>query len=250
MSTDDDAIEIRTGGRWDATLAAILDAEIELEAPLSDDELEEGWSEELRTAILSDVRRVRDELEAGGGAPVALQDWTGVDVVDPQGEAARAVAIFDVDLALGDLERAELLLGRTTRFLSTLAVSSSGADVESGFDERVRAQLHAMLDDVRRVLAAGEYLSRSEMDPWADALRSYGFLRAASPLGGEGNATSGETGFSLQRIEQFPPGRRFEELAIYDGWLCNVAMTDVFEEDGQLDGSEDDDVDEPVDLME
>jgi hypothetical protein len=39
----------------------------------------------------------------------------------------------------------------------------------------------------------------------------------------------------LQRIEQFPPGRRWEDLAIFDGWLCNVAWTDVLDEVAESD---------------
>jgi hypothetical protein len=79
-------------------------------------------------------------------------------------------------------------------------------------------------------------------------LRSYGFLRGISPLGGDVNSSAGDSGFTLQRIEQFPPGRRFEELAIYDGSLCNVALTDVIEEDEQLDESDPGDPDEAADL--
>jgi hypothetical protein len=246
VSSDDELLEIRAGPRWDAVLTAVADAEAGLEQPLTDDELDGGWTEELCAAILSDVRRVRDELAAGAGAGVALKDWTGVDVVDPDGDV-RADVIFDVDLALGDLERAERLLYEVTRLLGELASPGSRADVEQGFDDEVRAQLRSMLDELRRVLATGEYLSREEMDPWADALRTYGFLRAAPAPGLDANASAAETGFTLQRIEQFPPGRRWEDLAIFDGWLCNVAWTDVLDDvaGGQDDAS--DDREEPPD---
>jgi hypothetical protein len=245
VSSDDELSEIRAGPRWAAVLTAVADAEAGLEQPLSDDEIDGGWTEELCDAILSDVRRVRDELAAGAGAGVALKDWTGVDVVDPDGDV-RADVIFDVDLALGDLERAERLLYEVTRLLGDLASPGSRADVEQGFDDEVRAQLRSMLDELRGILASGEYLSREQMDPWADALRTYGFLRAAPAPGLDGSSTA-ETGFTLQRIEQFPPGRRWEELAIFDGWLCNVAWTDVLDDvaGGQDDAS--DDAEDPPD---
>ena len=98
-----------------------------------------------------------------------------------------------------------------------------------------------MLDELRRVLAAGEYLSRAEMDPWADALRTYGFLRAALAPGLDASSGGATTGFTLQRIEQFPPGRRWEDLAIFDGWLCNVAWTDVLDEEADDEVREDPD---------
>jgi hypothetical protein len=231
-------LEIRSGPRWDAVLAAVADAEAELGQPLEDDELEGGWTQELCDAILNDVRRVREELDSGAGGEVTLEDWSGVDVVDPEGDAARAVVVFDVDLALGDLERAERLLVEATRYLADLALPGSRADEEQGFDDAVRAELRSMLESLRRVLAAGEYLSRSETEPWADALGSYGFLRATSAQGLDATTAAGMAGFALQRIEQFPPGRRWEALAIFDGWLCNVAWTDVLDDDA-LDGDVD-----------
>ena len=225
--------------------SAVADAEVELAEPLTEDELDAGWTEELRDAILRDVRRAREELDDGAGVGVALQDWTGVDVVDPDDDAPRAEVVFDVDLALGDLERAERLLGEVTRFLADLAAPASRADDEQGFDESVRADLHLMLDGLRHVLATGEYLSRAEMDPWTDALHAYGFLRAAAAPGLDAQASP--TGFSMQRIEQFPPGRRWEDLAIFDGSLCNVAWTDVVDGDQE---PEDDEIDEVVDYDE
>jgi hypothetical protein len=235
VSSGAESLEIRAGPRWEALLNAVADAEDELTAPLTDVELDGGWTEELCEAVLDDVRRVREKLVGSRrGGRVALQDWTGVDLVDPDADATRADAIFDVDLALGDLERAERLLFEVMQFLPSLAEPATSSDVEQGFDDGVRAVLSSMLDELRRVLVAGEYLSRAEVDPWADVLRSYGFLRAAASPGLDASVPT--TGFTLQRIEQFPPGRRWEDLAIFDGWLCNVAWTDVLDDDADGDG--------------
>jgi hypothetical protein len=233
VSSAEEPPVIRAGPRWEALLTSVADAEDELTAPLTDDELDGGWTEELCEAVLDDVRRVRDELAAGGGGGIALQDWTGLDVADPDGDARRADAIFDVDLALGDLERADRLLFEVMQFLPSLAKPATRSDVEQGFDDGVRGELRSMLGELRRVLVAGEYLSRAEVDPWADTLRSYGFLRATASPGLDANDAT--TGFTLQRIEQFPPGRRWEDLAIFDGWLCNVAWTDVLDEVAESD---------------
>jgi len=230
MTADSDAVpEIRAGPRWDAVLTAVAEAEEVLEAPLAEDELGDGWTEALRSAILVDVRRVRDELSAGNESGVALEDWSAVDSIDVAGDALRVDVIFDVDLVLGELERAERALREARALLEDLAAPPTVVDEENGFDDAARAELHAMLEELCQVLATGEYLSAAEMDPWCDALHAYGFLRATSTPGRQDDAAA--SGFTRQRIEQFPPGRRWERVAIFDGWLYNVAVTDVLEED-------------------
>ena len=233
MTVAGDAVfEIRTGPRWDAVLTAMAEAEDVLGVPLSEEELEDGWTEDLRSAILADLRRVRAELSSRPDGSVVLEDWSAVDAIDTGGDALRVDVIFDVDMVLGELERAERALLEARALLGELAAKASSSDVETGFDDDARAELRAMLEVLCHVLETGEYLSAQEMDPWGDALRSYGFLRAGPRPGLQDAAASG---FTRQRIEQFPPGRRWERLAIFDGWLTNVAATDVLDEDDQVD---------------
>jgi hypothetical protein len=233
------ALEIRDGPRWEAVLTSVEEAEAALEPPLADEELADGWTEDLRTSILADVRRVRDELSSHVDTGVVLEDWSGVDSIDAEGDALRVDAILNVDLVLGELERAERALRAARALLAELATRSSSSDEEHGFDDAARGELRARLEELCRVLAAGEYLSSVEMDPWADALRSFGFIRASARPGIQDDAAA--KGYTRQRIEQFPPGRRWESVAIFDGWLCNVAWTDVLDDEPGvlLDGSDD-----------
>jgi hypothetical protein len=235
--TDDGMPRIRAGPRWDAVVAALDEAEGVLELPLGDDELDDGWSDELRRSILADVRRVHDELSTPFAAGVVLEDWSAVDAFDASGDAERVDAILDVDLVLGELERAERALLEASALLEDLAVPPSATDDQDGFDELARTELRTMLEAMCRALSTGEYLSAEEMDPWADALRGFGFLRGSRLPGGQDDATA--RGFTKQRIEQFPPGRRWERVAIFDGWLCNVASTDVLDEEEAGEEAED-----------
>jgi len=244
MSTGDgEATEIRSGPRWDAVLAAVADAEDVLELALTDDELEDGWTEALRTTVLGDVRRVRDELSARADTSALLTSWSGADAIDVDGDAPRVDALFEVDVVFGELERAERAILETTSLLEALAAPPTPSDIDQGFDDAARAQLRAMLSELRRLLTSGEYLAAQQMDEWSDALRSYGFLRAASRPG-SGAPDGG--GVAIQRIEQFPPGRRWERVAIFDGWLSNVAQTDVLDDEG-VDADLDQDLDVDVD---
>jgi hypothetical protein len=243
-AVEDPMPDIRAGPRWDAVVAALVEAEDALDQPLTDDEVDDGWSEEVRISILDDVRRAHDELSTQVAASVELEDWSAVDAFDTTGDAERVDAILGVDLVLAELERAERALHEATTLLEDLATPTSPGDEQDGFDEAARASLRAMLQTMRRVLSTGEYLSAAEMDPWADALRGYGFLRASGVPGREDDAAA--SGFTKQRIEQFPPGRRWERVAIFDGWLCNVASTDVLDDEVEVGETEDLDTDDDV----
>jgi hypothetical protein len=213
-AADEAGPTIRRGPRWDAVLASIAEAEVVFDGPLAPEELEDGWSDELRGSILADLRRVRDELVATNDTSVVLEDWSAVDSLDTTGDSLRVDAIFDVDLVLGELERAERALQAANALTEDLEVPPSTADVEDGFDDAARAELRSMLESLCRALAEGAYLSAPEMDRWANALRAWGFLRASAAPGLQDDAAA--TGFTRQRIEQFPTGRRWERVAIFD----------------------------------
>jgi hypothetical protein len=232
-AADKSVSRIRTGPRWDAVLMAVAEAEDVLESPLADDERDGGWTDELCTSLLASVRRVRDELGSPSDTSVVLEDSSALDAIDPTGDALRMDIIFDVDLVLGELDRAERALHAATALLEDLATPLSPDDEEDGFDEAARDRLLGMLDAQCRVLAAGEYLDAAGMDAWADALRAYGFLRASRAPGLQDDASA--SGFTKTQIEQFPPGRRWEQVAIFDRWLCNVAATDVLDDDVESD---------------
>ena len=212
---------IRSGPRWDDVLAAVDVAEAALESPLTDEELEGGWSDEGRTTVLADVRRVRDELVVRTDTSAVLADWRGIDPVD--GDELRLEPILDVDLALGELERAELAISAAAAMLEDLAGACSSSDRDAGFDEAARDQLRSMVEAAHTLLAAGEYLTADLMDAWADALRAHGFIREPQP----GQRHDVGEGFGGTKIQQFPPGRRWERLAIFDGRLFPVALTDT-----------------------
>jgi hypothetical protein len=231
---DDTAATIRSGPRWDAVDAGVAMAAEALTAPLTDDELAGGWTDQLREGILDDVRRVRDELMATPDTAAVLEAWSGVEDVDVEGDTLRLDAIMEVDLVLGDLDRAEHALDATDGLLGDLAATTTAEDRDAGFTEEVRDELLGLATGLRSTLAAGDYLSVAQMDDWADALRALGFLRVVARRGVDDDALG--RGFNARKIEQFPPGRRFEQLAIYDGELFGVAMPDVLADEQLADG--------------
>jgi hypothetical protein len=219
---------VRTGPRWTSVLDAVDAAVDAMGAPLDDEELAAGWTEELRGAILDDVTRVRDELATATATTVVLGDWSHVDELDG-GEALRFGAVLDVDLVLGDLDRAEQALAASTALLGDLGRAIGPADRDAGFDEAVRDELVGLVESIRAPLAAGAYLTHRELDPWADALRALDFVRR-SPAPGLYDDGALE-GFTRQPLADFPRGARFERVALYDGTLLNVAVSDVLEEE-------------------
>jgi hypothetical protein len=225
---------IRSGPRFAAVLtAAGLAVEALGEPPPVDepepDEGEPGASpaDEPRPAdeLAAAVARVREELEGGGDAAAVLEEWSGHDELDEEVDPSVEEALMDLDLALGDLVRAEGVIAATDALVDDLGTPISDADREDGFDEAVRDEVARLALGLRATLASGAYLATPQLDDWADALRALGFLRAVERPGVDDDAAV--RGFNARTIEQFPPGRRFEQLAIYDGELFGVAMPDA-----------------------
>lgn len=223
----DDPATIRAGPRYEAVRAVLTAAEAALDAPLEDAEVEVGWTEATRVAVLDEVREVMARLSAGERATVVSPEWRGLDpdAIDAESGTPLTEAILDIDVVLGDLERAEAALAEAIALRGALAAPITPTDRDDGFDEAVRDELVGLIDEIRAALASGQVLTIELMDDWADALRALGYRRAVPRPGFDDDAVA--VGFTQQRIEQFVPGARFEAVALFDGWLYNIGFTDT-----------------------
>ena len=216
---------IEAGARVDAVTEVVTAAMDVLGDPLDDEALEHGWTDELREDVLAAVADLRDALTADPSGTRVAEEWPGIDAVDPTADDERLGRLLDVEFCLADLERAEHVLASTHRAVGDLSRPVSDDDRASGFDEAVRASLHASASSVASRLADGGYLTEDDVDGWFSTLAGHGVVRRA-PTAFLERAGVGAV-ISTGDVEEFPKGARWREAVLYDGDLVDVVRTDL-----------------------
>jgi hypothetical protein len=221
-----DGARICTGPRWDALIESLEQAESALAAPLSDEELEHGWTESLREAMLESVARNRQGLTANPARAELFERWIDGEELDGSVDDARWDATLGPDLVAENLLNAERVLLETIQLADTLRDPVSDADRDHGFTEDVRLALLGCLGQIQRRLERGDFLEAEDIDAWNGLLEGAGFRRNPAIAPG-GNSGSYRSGAEVGQISEFPPGRCWERVCIYDAPLARLAGSDV-----------------------
>jgi hypothetical protein len=214
---------ICAGPRWAALLDTLGEAEDALAEALTDDELANGWSEPLRAAMLESVARNRRELLADPTRDELLEGWTDGEEIDPGAEDPRRDATLGPDLAASNLANAEQVLIETRRLAESIQSPARDADREHGMTDEVRTALRGCLATIERRLEAGEYLDGADVEAWVVLLDSVGFTRHPPATSTQLNRAVDEGG----QIAQYPRGRCWEGVCIYDAGLARLANADI-----------------------
>lgn len=220
-------LRITAGPRWDALLDALAAAQDALSTPLTDEELEAGWTEELRVAMLE---ATGGNLEALRADPLRAELLVGMvdgDELDDEGDDERRDATFLPDFAAASLRYAEQVLVATTALLELLRRPLTDDDRAHGMTDAANLALQSLLEDVAATLAAGDYVTEDEDDQWKALLDEAGFERR---LADDGPHTPFGARVAVGQIDLFPPGRCWEPICIYDPAFTRLSAMDYEEQ--------------------
>jgi hypothetical protein len=221
------SVRISSGPRWDALIVALDLAEQHLEPPLTFPEMEGGWTEELRTAILSSVREIkRDIAEKQCVRPSHYKSWIKAEMLDPRVEDARWSFALGPDGAVRDIQMAEDLLDATLSLIRDLPTFHFSEPV---MEPTLNAQdkMIAILRWLAESLEAGKYVVLRQFQEWDEILSRCGVKRRV--LRGISYVTRERKrlGVNIDFIEKRPSGEPWDRIEGFDKLLVNHGGMDI-----------------------
>jgi hypothetical protein len=220
-ATEPHGDRISFGPRWDALLNALDLAEESLSAPLTAEELERGWTEGLRLAILESVSEIKRDI---AGTPCVQRNhyksWIKSDMLDPRVEDPRWSRALGPDRAVRDIQNAEDLLNAAHSMIQDLPSLLS-----SRSDSDIQTPMIAILRETADTLASGDYVTLHQFLAWDEILTRCGVRRRVlpSPISTERH----HPGINIDFIEVRPPGEAWDRIDAYDHLLVNHGEWDI-----------------------
>jgi hypothetical protein len=214
------------GTRWTVLRDAVAGAASALGAPLTEDALERGWTEELRSSIVQAIEHLGEALSDEEPMSLSLAiDWDAADAIVQDGADERWDAMVGVEYLLEELDRVDLVTAALHRLGDDLAEPLSRSDLDSGFDVDAQRQFSDAAAALLTQLDAGEYLSADGVARWESLTSAYGMTRLSS----DQTRNVSEVGM----VDGYPKGRRWDSIVLCDTVLHDLSRTDLDVEDEQ-----------------
>ena len=208
------APQITSGPRFEVLVTTLADAARALSAPLTDDEIDQGWDESLRARLADQVNEASDALSRDPEHRALFEGWLAEEGIEATVEDDRWNAAVAPSQAASDLDRAQEVLVGADRYIDELEDPANATDLSHGFTREVRASLLDALMPIRDRLARGDYLEEHDVDAYRTLLSDNGFLRRFELEDSHG--TDDDMSPKDVQIVAFPPGRQWELLCIFD----------------------------------
>ena len=139
--------------RWDALVDALNIAEHSLTAPLTAGELQRGWTEDLRLAMLGSVGEIKDDIDVTPCVQRShYKSWIRSEMLDPRVEDSRWSLALGPDRAVKDIENAEDLLYAARSLIQDLPSLGSApldSDIQTPIIAILRDREHSGLWGLR-----------------------------------------------------------------------------------------------------